>query len=63
MHRHEQHTAQSCLLRVVQAAKSSTTNAHNQLDIIVVATAAERVTPSQLFCCLWAARAAAAGVQ
>lgn len=59
MQRHEHYAAQSCQLRVVLAAKSSTTNAHRQLDVIVVAAAAvERVTPSQLCCCLWVARAA-----
>lgn len=58
MHRHEHYAAQSCLLRVVLAAKNSTTNAHNQLDVVVVAAAVERMTPSQLCCCLWAARAA-----
>lgn len=59
MQRHVHYAAQSCLLRVVLAAKSSTTNAHRQLDVIVVAAAAvARVTPSQLCCCLWVARAA-----
>lgn len=59
MQRHEHYAAQSCLLWVVLAAKSSTTNAHRQLDVIVAAAAAvERVTPSQLCCCLWVARAA-----
>lgn len=59
MQRHEHYAAQSSLLRVVLAAKSSTTNAHRQLDVIVVAAAAvARVTPSQLCCCLWVARAA-----